>query len=97
MNELISFLNQQDITYFDWNVSVGDADGRGISTQQVINNCLAGLRNKDEAIVLMHDAGSKNSTVEALPRIIAEILSYENTAILPISDETVPIQHITVD
>jgi hypothetical protein len=42
----------------------------------------------------MHDAASKRTTVEALPIIIENILAMEDTVILPITEDTVPIQHI---
>ena len=45
----------------------------------------------------MHDAADKNTTVEALPIIIEKILESEKTVLLPISEETVPIQHISME
>ena len=44
-------------------------------------------------MVLMHDASEKNSTVEALPVIIEEIKGRGDAVFLPITDETVPVQH----
>lgn len=44
----------------------------------------------------MHDSSDKKSTVEALPMIIEGIQKMENTVILPISDATIPVQHISV-
>jgi len=49
--------------------------------------------NFDNAVILLHDAASKTSTVEALPKIIEQIQSMENTEILPITKETVVIHH----
>jgi hypothetical protein len=45
----------------------------------------------------MHDAAGKHSTVEALPRIIETIRGMEDTVLLPIDDDTYPIQHRTID
>lgn len=96
MQEFITYLTAQDIIYFDWNISAGDGASSNLSAQRIVANCLSGLGNKSEGIILLHDAAEKNSTVEALPAIIEGIKAYENTVILPISDDTLPIQHITV-
>lgn len=94
MHELIAYLNQHDITYFDWNVSSADAGKGYISASQITNNVMRNVMKYDSSIVLMHDSADKNSTVEALPTIIEKILESENTVLLPISEETTPIQHI---
>ena len=47
----------------------------------------------DNAVILMHDAANKSSTVEALPEVIEKIQAMENTEILPITEETVVIHH----
>ncbi len=95
MQELIAYLNRQNITYFDWNVASGDAASGTINSARLVDNCLAGSSGKHVGIILMHDAAEKRSTVEALPEIIEGLLAVENTQILPIDDDTVPIQHIT--
>ena len=46
------------------------------------------------SIVLMHDASGKNTTVEALPIILEKILESDNMVLLPITEDTVPIQHV---
>ena len=93
MSELIDYLTEQDITYFDWNIVSGDASGQSLSTDTIYNNCISRLTNFNEAVILMHDAADKHSTVEALPRIIESIQEMDDTVILPISDDTFPIQH----
>ena len=45
-----------------------------------------------EYVVLMHDAGAKTTTVEALPEII-EYLQANDYMILPITANTKPVQH----
>ncbi|MBD5484495.1 MAG: polysaccharide deacetylase, partial [Lachnospiraceae bacterium] len=65
MHELIAYLDEQDMSYFDWNISSGDAMSSSISPEEIIRNCTAKLKNYDEAIILMHDASEKNSTVRA--------------------------------
>ena len=45
----------------------------------------------------MHDASDKNSTVQALPELIETIQSMDDTKILPITDDTERIHHISND
>ena len=97
MHELIAYLDEQDMSYFDWNISSGDAMNSSISPEEIIRNCTAKLKNYDEAIILMHDASEKNSTVRALPELIETIQSMEDTKILPITDDTERIHHISND
>lgn len=97
MYELITYLDEQDITYFDWNISSGDASSSYISSDTILRNCLTKLPQYEECIILMHDASNKNTTVEALPRLIEEIQAMEDTIIVPITEDTEPIQHIRND
>ncbi len=97
MHDLIAYLDEQDMTYFDWNVSSGDAASGYISPNDIIRNCTGNLKDFDEAIILMHDASNKNSTVEALPTLIEKIQAMEDTKIVPITDDTEPIHHISND
>lgn len=95
MHEFIDYLDSQDITYFDWNISSGDASGSYIGKDAILRNCLTKLAEYNEGIILMHDASDKNSTVEALPTLIERIQTMENTIIVPITEDTEPIQHIS--
>lgn len=97
MHELIAYLDKQDISYFDWNVSSGDASSAYISPESIVRNCTANLKDYDEAIILMHDAYEKKTTVEALPALIETIQSMDDTKIVPITDDTEPIHHISND
>lgn len=97
MYELIEYLDEQDMTYFDWNIVSGDATSDYIGSGDIIRNCTQRLREFDEAIILMHDAAEKRSTVEALPGLIEQIQAMEDTKIVPITDDTEPIHHISND
>lgn len=97
MHELIAYLEEQDMSYFDWNVSSGDASSGYISPDTIVRNSTAKLQNFDEAIILMHDASDKDSTVEALPKLIETIQAMEDTKILPITDDTEAVHHISND
>ena len=94
MQELIKYLTDIGITYFDWNVASGDAVSRTLPAETIVNNCLSGIEKQKESVILMHDASNKGTTVEALPQIIEAVQERGDTGILPITDETVPVQHI---
>ncbi len=94
MQELIKYLTDIGITYFDWNVASGDAVSRTLPAETIVSNCLSGIEKQKESVILMHDASNKGTTVEALPQIIEAVQERGDTGILPITDETVPVQHI---
>ena len=96
MREFITWLEEEGFTYYDWNISSQDASGVRLTPEQIVDNCLKGLEKKDNVIILMHDAASKHTTVEALPMLIERIQAMENTELLPITEDTVPVQHITI-
>ena len=97
MHDLIAYLDDQDMSYFDWNISSGDAGSSYISPSEIVRNSTTKLQDYDEAIILMHDASEKNSTVEALPELIEKIQAMDDTKIVPITDDTERIHHISND
>lgn len=94
MWELIDYLNEENLVYYDWNVSSGDATGGRKSIAQIKKNVLDHIDQFSNAVVLFHDASGKDTTVDALPAIIEEILESDNTVLLPISEDTVRVQHL---
>ncbi|MDE6912950.1 MAG: hypothetical protein K2P35_04550 [Lachnospiraceae bacterium] len=76
------------------NVSSGDASSARIGAEQIAENVLENVDKYNNAVVLMHDAAGKDSTVDALPAIIEKLLESEDTVLLPITEETVKVQHI---
>lgn len=56
--------------YYDWNVTSGDANSKPLNASEILDNCKK-LPKAKTAIVLMHDTAGKDSTVEALPEVIA--------------------------
>ena len=94
MRELISYLNEENMVYYDWNISSGDATGNGQNAEQIASNVLDNIEKYHNAMILFHDAAGKDATVEALPVIIEKILESSDTVILPISSDTVKIQHL---
>lgn len=94
MQEFADYLDTQNITFFDWNVSSGDGGSAVLTPQALTDNCLQGITDRETSIILMHDSAEKQTTVEALPMVIENILAMEDTVILPITEETTPVQHI---
>ena len=92
MAELESYLNEIGVKWYDWNVSSGDATAR-LDKDAIVRNCTENLERYRTAVILMHDAADKKSTVEALPEIIETIMKMDDTVIVPITSDTVPIQH----
>lgn len=78
-NGLMTFLTKdvgkKGYTYFDWNVDSGDAGGTRVPTKKLISNVMRYSKNKSQICLLMHDAGAKTTTVEALPYIISYLRS----------------------
>lgn len=94
MQELIHYLNQESMVYFDWNVSSGDASGENKDANQIARNVLDQIDKYNNVVILFHDATGKSTTVDALSEIIEKILESDNTVILPISADTVKVQHL---
>ena len=70
MEKIIPKMKEQGFVYFDWNVDSGDANKSTQDKQVIIDSVLNGAKSKEQAIVLMHDAAAKTTTVEALPEIV---------------------------
>lgn len=94
MQIFADFLEEQEVVFYDWNISSEDAGRTLLDVDALVENATADILKHGTSIILMHDAASRPTTVEALPEIIEEILAMEDTEILPITEETTPIQHI---
>lgn len=71
MEDFISALLDRGIVYFDWNVDSTDGEGPNRDVQTLIDETKSGLDGKKQQyVVLMHDAGDHDTTVQALPAII---------------------------
>ena len=92
--QILEWLEEEGIVYFDWNVYSGDAENQLLSAEKIAQNCIEGVENCNTAIVLLHDSGGKKSTIEALPLIIEGINQLDDTVLLPMDEETVTIQQI---
>lgn len=72
--ELISEMIRRGFTYYDWNVSSGDAKGQGVSTSEIIEKVQSPDSQMNKKVVLLHDGPGHGNTVEALDEIIEAML-----------------------
>ena len=94
IQEFIAYLDEEGITYYDWNVTSKDATGVTLTIDELVENSTSELEKYNSAYILLHDSSTKYSTVQALPRIIEAIQAMENTEIVPITEVSVPVQQI---
>lgn len=62
-------LKQKGIAYLDWNALSQDAAGAK-TKEELIQNTIQTIGNKNSVVILMHDAADKILTYEVLPTII---------------------------
>lgn len=63
------FLNENNISYIDWNALTCDAEG--IPTKEsIMKNLIETTKDKNSVVILMHDASTKILTYETLPNVI---------------------------
>lgn len=70
MSDLTARMPAMGYSYFDWNVSSGDANANTVPAATIVNNVLSGAKNKNSICVLMHDSSAKTTTAAALPAIM---------------------------
>lgn len=70
MSRLVKRVEQEGFTYFDWDVSSGDANPTGLSAEEIYRNVVSRLQPGGEHVVLMHDSAGKHTTAAALQDII---------------------------
>lgn len=69
MTRLTKLVVEKGFTYFDWNISSGDAGGAKTG-KAMYNNVIKGLSKSRANVVLMHDFSSNKKVLDALPEII---------------------------
>ncbi|MDO5649511.1 MAG: polysaccharide deacetylase family protein [Gallicola sp.] len=76
MDGPVETLKNAGMEWVDWNSLVGDGERKSVRPTSVsgqvnyIKSTLEQNTNKDKAVVLMHDAGNKQLTADALPQVI---------------------------
>ena len=68
-NQAIELLNQNGIASIDWNSLSRDAEGAK-TIEDLVQNTIITIGEKQSVVILMHDASNKILTYEALPQII---------------------------
>ena len=61
--------------YIDWNDLTGDANGQNIPVDKLLDNLKKYTKGKEHVVILMHDASTKETTVQALPKVIEYLKS----------------------
>lgn len=92
----IQYVNKKGLLYFDWNALNEDALNFEQSPQQLNKKILKDVRRQKTSIVLMHDLHETTNTVKALDQLI-KTLKKEGYQILPITKNTKPLHHVSID
>ena len=66
----LELLEQNEVLHVDWNALTSDAAGKK-TTEEFIAELEKTVPKHNSVVVLMHDAGTKKATAEALPTIIS--------------------------
>ncbi len=64
MHVFADFLAEQEVEFYDWNVSSGDGGSVLLDADTLIRNATSGILGQETSIILMHDAASRSTTVE---------------------------------
>ena len=92
MTRLAKRLEKEGYVYFDWNIDSGDANGNMIPWESIYENVTDSLFGKGNNVVLMHDTSYKDTTADALEKIVryARAKGYE---LLPLTVDIKPCHH----
>ncbi len=92
MTDIAARADREGYFYFDWNVDSGDAEDVTVPADIILRNIRNNIGSQRHAVVLLHDASAKTTTVDALPGIIEYLLGrgYE---LLPLREDTTPVRH----
>jgi peptidoglycan/xylan/chitin deacetylase (PgdA/CDA1 family) len=94
IQEYISYLNDHNINYYDWNSLSGDAVTSGLSPETLVDNIMNDVTKNEDSIVLMHDLQTTHTTVESL-QLLIDTLRSQGYEMLPIDENTPMIQHVS--
>lgn len=88
MTKLVDQVQEKGYQYYDWNLDSGDGAGKG--KEDLI--CNSQTDELSHVMLLCHDAGAKEETVEALPSII-EYYQQKGYEFRPIDRESYVVHH----
>lgn len=66
-------LSELGYVFLDWNALNGDAEGHNVAPATLLKKVQNTTKNTTNAVILMHDASTKQTTVDALPSIIEHL------------------------
>lgn len=91
--EIIAEMTRRGFDYYDWNLSTGDAAKKSLTpSERCLSNVLNYSAKYNTAVVLMHDAQPKTTTVQALPALI-DGLRNQGFSFQKLSNEIYPVPH----
>ena len=70
---IITEMNRRGYTYFDWNVSAGDAE-HGSTASSIYSGVINGVHAHPQSVILCHDTNAKGNTLSEVPKIIETLL-----------------------
>lgn len=85
-------LHNMGYEYFDWNCDSGDAAGNNIPASRLVENIKISNPGTNRVVVLMHDAGNKSTTPQALPQII-EYFKSKGYSFGVLTEKVSPVHH----
>lgn len=91
MDKLTQHMADEGYLYYDWNVDSMDASAVRNDKNVIVNSVLNNVGSKEHAVILMHDAAAKTTTVEALPEIV-QGLRQKGFLIAPLQEDTPLVQ-----
>lgn len=89
MTRLVQQVEEKGYTYFDWNVSSGDA-GETTDSKEVAQNIIDGIEGRTNSVVLCHDV--KEWTLDAMEIVIKYCLQNGYT-LLPLTENSPTVHH----
>lgn len=92
MSELVAYVEEQGLVYFDWNALNQDAVSGCLTPEQLVDNIMQDAKNHNDVVILMHDLKERHTTIESIPLLI-ETLRKEGYEILPIDENTPLVRH----
>lgn len=90
MSLLSKEVQSRGYQYYDWNAENGDGNSH-LDADTLVNKASKEVKGKDSVMMLMHDGGGNDATVQALPRIL-EALKKQGYQFRVI-DATTPVFH----
>lgn len=96
LDQAKQWLAQNNLSYFDWNVSSNDAldatVAESVIFDGIFNSGGVSVYAQPTSVVLMHDSDYKTTTASTIERTVSRLLA-EHFELLPITNDTYPIRH----